>query len=43
VLQELLHGFAKPKAHNQIINRFSATPVCGEAVPKLGRQKEQHD
>ena len=24
VLQELLHGFARPKAHKQIIRRFSA-------------------
>jgi hypothetical protein len=28
VLQELLQGFSKPKAHQQIIERFRA--VCGE-------------
>ncbi len=27
VLQELLQGFAKPKAHRQIISRFSALPL----------------
>ena len=27
VLQELLQGFAKPKAHKQIIARFSALPL----------------
>ena len=27
VLQELLQGFAKPKAHKQIISRFSALPL----------------
>ncbi len=27
VLQELLQGFAKPKAHKLIINRFSALPL----------------
>ena len=27
VLQELLQGFAKPKAHKQIIKRFSALPL----------------
>lgn len=26
VLQELLHGFAGPKAHKEIISRFSALP-----------------
>lgn len=27
VLQELLQGFARPKAHKQIIERFSALPL----------------
>jgi len=27
VLQELLQGFSKPKAHRQIISRFSALPL----------------
>ncbi len=27
VLQELLQGFAKPKAHKEIISRFSALPL----------------
>lgn len=27
VLQELLQGFVKPKAHRQIIDRFSALPL----------------
>lgn len=27
VLQELLQGFAKPKAHKQIIRRFSSIPL----------------
>jgi predicted nucleic acid-binding protein len=27
VLQELLQGFTKPKAHEQIISRFSALPL----------------
>ena len=27
MLQELLQGFAKPKAHKLIINRFSALPL----------------
>jgi len=27
VLQELLQGFAKPKAHRQIVDRFAALPL----------------
>jgi hypothetical protein len=27
VLQELLQGFSGPKAHNQILDRFSAVPL----------------
>ncbi len=33
VLQELLQGFAKPKAHSQIITHFSALPLL---VPDRG-------
>lgn len=32
VVQDLLQGFAEPKLHSEIIERFAALPIVGPAI-----------